>query len=115
MQVITSVISEKHDKVLGLSFNSPSLLALVFLVTSSTGLGISDIDKDHYAMYPYCGSRRPKDPTTEGATQAKSRSINSEDSKEDYRWTALLLRENTGPKSGKVRNTYCSGSIITDR
>ena len=108
MQVITCVISEKHAKVLGLSFNSPSFLAFVFLVTSSTGW-VTDIDKDHIAMYPYCGSMY------QGATQAKSRSINSEDSKEDYRWTALLQRENTGPKDGKVKTSYCSGSIITDR
>ena len=109
MQVIAYVMTKIPEEVLGLSSNRLSILMIVVLVTTSTGLGIADIDKDHLAMYPYCGSMQQE------TTQTKSRAINSEDSKEDYRWTAFLLRENIEPKSKKVKTTYCSGSIITDR
>ena len=113
MQVSAYVITEIFEEVLSLSSNMPFILMIVVLITTNTSMGDidlnKDIDKDHLAMYPYCGSMY------QGATQAKSRAINSENSKEDYRWTAFLLRENTEPKSKKVKTTYCSGSIITDR
>ena len=109
MQVLAYVMSYILEEMLGLSSNRLSIFVIVVLVTKCTGLGIADIDEDHLAMYPYCGSMH------QGITQTESRAINSEGSKEDYRWTALLVRENTEPKSNKVDILRCSGSIITDR
>ena len=85
------------------------MLIIFFRVNICTASGIESIDKDHIAMFPYCGSMSQK------PSETQSRAINAEDSKLDYRWSAIVVQKNTEPKTGKLHESLCSGSIITDR
>ena len=67
----------------------------------------SDIDPEHLKDYPYCGVM--KEPTDDGT----GRGVNSEDSTEDYRWVVLLIRQ-IDQKGGSY-NSFCTGTVITDR
>ena len=89
--------------------NNTTFLFMVFLVNTCIASGKDDIDKDHYDMFPFCGSM------SEEEAQTKSRAINAENAAENYRWVALLKRENTEPLSGKINVKFCSGTIISER
>ena len=91
-----------------LLLSTVQVLIIFSLVHTSIALD-TDIDQDHMAMFPYCGG------TFQGSSESKARAINAQDSKHNYRWSAIVWRENTGPKSGKKFTSFCSGSIITDR
>ena len=89
--------------------NRTPLLVIVYLVKTCITSGIDDIDKDHYEMFPYCRSMSQEEP------QTKSRAVNAEDAKENYRWATFQIRENREPISGVFRRSTCAGTIITDR
>ena len=84
------------------------ILIIIYLVNTCTASGIKDVDKDHLAMFPYCGN------VTKEIPQAQGRAINSKDSEKHYRWSVHLIREKS-PLLGKSSSFDCSGSIITDR
>ena len=65
------------------------------------------IDKDHIKKYPYCGS-------LDYSPETKSRAVNAEDAKHFYRWLVLIGRNNI-QKNGQKKNTWCQGSVITER
>ena len=65
------------------------------------------IDKDHIKKYPYCGS-------LEYSPETQSRAVNAEDAKHFYRWVVLIGRNNI-QKNGQKKNTWCQGSVITER
>ena len=88
--------------------NKTPFLVIVYLVNTCIASGKDDIDEDHYEMFPYCGSM------SEEGSQTKSRAINAEDARENYRWVALLKRENT-ERSGTIDVKFCVGTIISDR
>ena len=90
------------------SSKKASLLNIIYLFNTCSAIN-DDIDKDHHAMFPYCGSM------FQGADRTKARAINAKDSTDEYRWSAFLLRKNTEPKSGNIISTGCSGTIISER
>ena len=95
-------------KVRGISTNIASLLCTLYLFKTCSAIN-DDIDKDHHAMFPYCGT------ISQGTDQKKARAINAKDSTDEYRWSVYLLRDNTEPKSGNTRTSECSRTIISDR
>ena len=88
--------------------NNTTFLVMAYLVNTCIASGKDDIDEDHYDMFPFCGSM------SEEEAQTKSRAINAENAAENYRWVALLKRENTEPASGKTIVEFCGGTIISE-
>ena len=110
MKFLIDIITEKSLRQFLLSLAQAQKLIIFFRVNICTASGIESIDKDHIAMFPYCGSMSQK------PSETQSRAINAEDSKLDYRWAVIVVRKNTEPKNPLiVHESLCSGSIITDR
>ena len=110
MQFRRNIIREKCQRQSLLSRKEAHQLIIFCLVNICTALDIDSIDKNHIAMFPYCGSM------SQTTSETQARAINAEDSKLDYRWSAIIEKKNTEPKTGTVvEGTMCSGSIITDR
>ena len=68
------------------------------------------IDNDHLEQYPFCGKMNY--PGSDNG--ASARAVNSMDDEDNYRWVALILRQNK-QKDGSMKTHRCSGTIITDR
>ena len=68
------------------------------------------IDKAHFKQYPFCGSmdRNP------AANIPTGRVANSAPPDDHYRWAVFMTRENL-QLSGKIKESRCSGSVITDK
>ena len=109
MKFHIEIITEKSLLQFLLSLAHAQMLIIFFRVNICTASGIESIDKDHIAMFPYCGSMSQK------PSETQSRAINAEESKLDYRWSVITLKKNTGPKTRLQYASICSGSIITDR
>jgi hypothetical protein len=109
MKVRVDIITENRIQQFLLSLKQAQILIIFCLANIFTASEIESIDKDHIALFQYCGSmyQRP--------TETQARAINAEDSKLDYRWAAIVIQKNTDPKTDNVEETLCSGSIITDR
>jgi hypothetical protein len=109
MQIIVNFTTERILPLLQLFLQASQVFVIFYLVNISNASEIDDIDKGHLAMFSYCGSMY------QGHTETQARVVNAEDSKHNYRWAAIVRRKNTEPLSKKPINSYCSGSIITDR
>ena len=109
MQFRVDNITEKSIRQFLLSLKQAQILVVFGLINTCSASGITAIDKNHIARFPYCGSMYQGFPETQG------RAVNAEDSELDYRWSAMLKRRNTQPTTGDVSLGLCSGSIITDR
>ena len=109
MKVRINIITEKCPRQSLLSLKQAKILIICCFLNVCTDSNIKSIDKDHIAMFPYCGSMSEK------SSETQSRAINAEDSKLDYRWSVIVVQKNIEPKTGKLHESLCSGSIITDR
>ena len=111
MKFLLEIIPEKclRPFLLSLTLTQAKILIIFCVGNICTASDIKYIDKEHIAMFPYCGSMSEK------SSETQSRAINAEDSKLDYRWSVIVVQKNIEPKTGKVHESLCSGSIITDR
>ena len=110
MQSIVNVTTKSILRIVQLQTHTLLQISVLFYVIYTCNTSeIENIDKEHLEMFPYCGSmyQERNEPT--------GRAINADDSKYNYRWSALIRRFNTGPKDTKPKSSRCSGSIITDR
>ena len=80
-----------------------------------------EIDNDHLAMYPYCGSMDYEDSqysTGQSCQGCIGRAANAKDSKDStswYRWLIVLNMRNMKTTNGMVEQYDCTGSVITNR
>ena len=97
MNFILHIFVEMLGKLDEVSANKILWFAFFYLFNTYNAIS-SDIDKDHHKAFPYCGSmkQRDDDPKT------KSRAINAEYSKGDYRWAAFLKRVNIAEERKKM-------------
>ena len=68
------------------------------------------IDNEYLEQYPFCGKMNYPG----SVNGASARAVNSMDDENNYRWVALIVRQNK-QKDGSMKTHRCSGSIITDR
>ena len=77
MKFLIDIITEKSLRQFLLSLAQAQMLIIFFRGNICTASGIESIDKDHIAMFPYCGSMSQK------PSETQSRAINAEESKRE--------------------------------
>ena len=80
-----------------------------------------EIDNDHLAMYPYCGSmdhegsQYSMGQSCQGCIGRAANAKDSKDSTSWYRWLIVLNMRNMKTTNGMVEQYDCTGSVITNR